>query len=235
MKNLRAISFLILLAAGGALRADLDSPYISAPVGAASRASFKVVFNVRNTGTTTTAGVAATLAYSLEAGSVTASAVASPAAADLGPGESRDFTFTFSAVGCGTIIFSGSAMGSDLSLGMERSPVAWRQVVISCAPPITAIPGGEGSANIPNNMFKPYHDGPLKFRFTVPEAGTVTLKIYDRNGKNIYSREKDALAGEGSIEWDGRNSAGDVAATGIYMASFQGKGLRKTLKFAVIK
>jgi flagellar hook assembly protein FlgD len=84
-------------------------------------------------------------------------------------------------------------------------------------------------------MFKPYKDGPLQFRFNVPEDGTVSIKIYDRNGKLVMSRQVDAAAGAHVEFWDGRTSAGDVAATGIYAVQFQGKGLRKTLKIAIVK
>jgi len=69
------------------------------------------------------------------------------------------------------------------------------------------------SQNVPN-PFNPV----TTIRFTLPEAGHVTLVVYDINGRLVRALVGQAfLPGRHEVTWDGRDSNGRPVASGVYV------------------
>lgn len=73
-------------------------------------------------------------------------------------------------------------------------------------------------------------------RYELLSAGNLTINVYTVSGalvKSLYSGP--APAGKGTVEWDGRNSSGGKAASGIYYIRAQGPGLDTVEKAAIVR
>ncbi len=85
--------------------------------------------------------------------------------------------------------------------------------------------------NFPN----PFNPG-TKIVYTLPEAGEVTILIVDVNGRRVREiypgRQEKGLQG---AYWDGRDSAGRQAATGIYFARVQFNGQVKAQQMLLLR
>ena len=80
--------------------------------------------------------------------------------------------------------------------------------------------------------------GRAEIKYSVMSAGTLSIKIYTYSGtlvKTLYNGL--VTAGKGSIPggWDGTNSTGGKAGSGIYFMKIKGPGLDKIVKLAVIR
>ncbi len=72
--------------------------------------------------------------------------------------------------------------------------------------------------------------------FDLPEAGPVTLTVYDLLGQRVrVLAEGERSAGAQSVSWDGRDSAGQRVASGIYVCSLRAGGNVVTRKLLVIR
>ena len=67
--------------------------------------------------------------------------------------------------------------------------------------------------NVPN----PYNPS-TTLRFDLPARGAAELSIYDASGRLVRTLVHAALdAGPHSYVWDGRDAAGRVTASGVYL------------------
>lgn len=175
----------------------------------------------------------------------------SPASQNIQPSGTAFFTWTFSGSACGDVLFTATATGTDtgtsasVSSGFPSgflfsipctptptptvSPTPW---VVYGTP--TAVPQ-EASASIPGNIFHPMNGGQLQLRFDAPYEGVIQVDLYDRLGRHVKHFERNVMPGSYAELWDGRSDDGLLVASGIYVAHFRGKGLSRTVKFAVVK
>ena len=80
--------------------------------------------------------------------------------------------------------------------------------------------------------------GATTFAYTIPRAGYVSLRIYNRAGEHIRTlidEEHYPLGGVFEIDWNGLTEAGNTPAPGVYLYVLQwkpdeGGGLLKTKK-----
>jgi len=78
----------------------------------------------------------------------------------------------------------------------------------------TGIPAAFSLQQYPN----PFRAG-TQFVLALPEAGKITLKIYDLRGREVaVLTEESKAAGHYPFAWNGRNRANRVVASGIYFA-----------------
>jgi hypothetical protein len=120
-----------------------------------------------------------------------------------------------------------------VTLSPTASPVVTATPFILYA---TATAGpAQGDASIPGNLFHPSAGQPLQLRYYLPLDGGVSIDLYDRTGRLVHHVQRSVVAGTYTELWDGSSDNGQLVATGIYVAQFKGKGLFKTVKFAVIK
>ncbi|MBP7460340.1 MAG: hypothetical protein KBA26_03550 [Candidatus Delongbacteria bacterium] len=73
------------------------------------------------------------------------------------------------------------------------------------------------------------------FRFSLEQAGSVTIDIYDFFGGKVNSLQAGGVAGINEVTWNGRNGQGDVIADGGYMAFIKSAGKTEKVKVAVLK
>ena len=72
---------------------------------------------------------------------------------------------------------------------------------------------GFSADNYPN----PFNPSTV-IRFNIPEAGRVTLRIYDVLGREVRVLiDQEMAAGRHDIKWEGNNNAGSGVASGIYI------------------
>lgn len=89
----------------------------------------------------------------------------------------------------------------------------------------TFIPDG----NIPQN-YSLHQNYPNPFNpattihYDLPKTSNVVLKVYDLIGQEVKTLVNDIqTAGEKSVVWDGRNSAGQRVSSGVYIYSLQAR------------
>ncbi|GEM_PF-3201517 len=109
------------------------------------------------------------------------------------------------------------------------------RLVVAAEP--TAIPTVFAlSQNYPN----PFNPS-TRITYGLPEAATVTLKVFDVLGQEVSSLVAGPQeAGYYSLEWDGRNNSGTQLASGIYFYTFDavagsGQTFRSTKKMTLMK
>ena len=72
------------------------------------------------------------------------------------------------------------------------------------------------------------------FRFTLREAGTATLEIYDVAGRMVRGLVNEARdPGEHVVRWDGRADDGRPLAAGAYFVTLRANGVAQTRKLVV--
>jgi hypothetical protein len=73
-------------------------------------------------------------------------------------------------------------------------------------------------------------------RYRLPEAGSVTLRIYDAQGRLVRTlQEGQQSAGEHLIVWDGRHADGHRVSPGVYLCRFQAGALERMEKIYLMK
>ncbi|MCD4691414.1 MAG: T9SS type A sorting domain-containing protein [Calditrichales bacterium] len=87
----------------------------------------------------------------------------------------------------------------------------------------TFIPDG----NIPQN-YSLHQNYPNPFNpattinYDLPKTSNVVLRVYDLIGQEVKTLVNDIqTAGEKSVVWNGRNSAGQIVSSGVYIYSLQ--------------
>jgi len=128
--------------------------------------------------------------------------------------------------GVGTVyleIFARNHLGQVLSLGVSN--------------PLNLSAAG-ASVEAYNNIIGSGNEKAL-FRYSVSGSGTVSIKIYTQTGALVKTLTDPMACGNtactGSKDWDGTNSNGGKAASGIYFVKVTGPGLDKLVKVAVVR
>jgi hypothetical protein len=93
-----------------------------------------------------------------------------------------------------------------------------------------------GDATITNNVINPLRGETVKFTYTIPQDGRVTINVFDLKGDivDVLYRGQRA-AGEYSTAWDGRNRGNRVVARGVYFIKIVGPGINEIRKVLVVK
>jgi hypothetical protein len=87
-----------------------------------------------------------------------------------------------------------------------------------------------------NNVFNPARGQKATVKYATAGAGRLTVKLYTVTGVLVATLfDGEVTSGKGSLDWDGRNLSGAVAASGIYVVRAEGPGLSKTQKIAIVK
>ncbi len=117
-------------------------------------------------------------------------------------------------------IFGRNHLGNLVSLGVSNA-VHLSASAAEATAYNNIITGGSGSAII---------------KYAVTSAGNLSVKVYTQAGalvRTVYSGP--VPAGKGTLEWDGTNSTGGKAASGIYFVKIKGPGLDKIVKIGVVR
>jgi hypothetical protein len=103
-----------------------------------------------------------------------------------------------------------------------------------------APPAGETGASPDRLSLDGAYPNPFNpsttIRFTLPGPGVVSLRIYDVRGRLVRSLvDGPQPAGERSAVWDGIDSVGSPAASGVYFVRLQADGQAQTKKILLLK
>jgi hypothetical protein len=88
-----------------------------------------------------------------------------------------------------------------------------------------------------NNYPNPFNPT-TAIKFSIADAGRVTLKIYNAAGQLVRTLVDEEMAPrpEGfSVNWDGTNNAGGPAASGVYFYQLTSKNFSQTKKMVLLK
>lgn len=252
----------VLLSATAIARAGLvvSNTYV-APATSATGSDITVVVQVSNSSGAAAVSAVSTTVQSVGNGaSATLMATPNPAVQTIAASSSASYTWVFQSAGCGQVNFSANATGYDSGAStVISSPLAsGGPAIVNCTPTVTPTitvtssptpvvtatptpwivyvnPPTTGDASIPGNLFHPNEGQPLQLKFDAPAEGDINIDLFNRLGQRVRSITRSVQPGSYTELWDGRSDQGLLVASGIYVAQFRGKGLYKTVKFAVIK
>ncbi|KAF0126539.1 MAG: hypothetical protein FD189_966 [Elusimicrobia bacterium] len=117
-------------------------------------------------------------------------------------------------------VFGRNHMGRVMSMGVSNP---------------LALSANKSSLTTYENIISPSNSTAI-IRYELLSAGTLRINAYTVSGalvKTIYSGP--VPAGKGTVEWDGRNSSGGKAASGIYYIKAEGPGLDAVEKVAIVR
>jgi cytoskeletal protein CcmA (bactofilin family) len=73
-------------------------------------------------------------------------------------------------------------------------------------------------------------------KFALPEAGEVSLRIYNMNGQLVRALYSGAMpSGRFSVEWDGKNESGERVASGVYVYEMRAGGFVGQRKLVLMR
>ncbi|MCC7261354.1 MAG: right-handed parallel beta-helix repeat-containing protein [Candidatus Latescibacteria bacterium] len=118
-----------------------------------------------------------------------------------------------------------------------KGQVNW-QPFLEAEPSPTAV---DGEAALPETLVlfpafpNPFNAG-TSFRFALPAPGRVTLSVYDALGRPLRLLVDTPLAaGIYTYPWDGRDEAGRLAASGVYLCRLQAGALAQVERVALLR
>jgi hypothetical protein len=90
----------------------------------------------------------------------------------------------------------------------------------------TALSGGVANILTYPSPFNPNNNQKIKIRYLLAQSGQVSINLYNKAGKIVRKliNSADRSAGSNEEEWDGRNYAGEILATGPYICEIITKG-----------
>ncbi len=140
-----------------------------------------------------------------------------------------------------TITFNGGTANLIVNLPAYGTAVYVIDVVqrTLVLPPLTGV--GEGGSDVPQeialdqNYPNPFNPS-TAIRFQIPQAGPVTLKVYDIIGREIETLVSQQMSpGAFTANWDGRNSSGMQVGSGVYFYRLQTDGHTVTKRMVLLR
>lgn len=125
--------------------------------------------------------------------------------------------------GVGTVyleIFGRNHLGHIVSLGVSNA---------------INLASNRSALTAYNNILTGSGDAAI-IKYEVQSAGNLSVKVYTQSGalvKTVFNGP--VQAGKGTVDWDGTNSNGGKAASGIYFVKSKGPGLDKVVKVAIVR
>jgi len=145
----------------------------------------------------------------------------------------------------GSSPFSGDGTVAVVTLQKKHTPlpVASTRVELTSAllnETEPAIEGHHYEAEIVRFALGPVSPNPFRdaavISYSAPQAASVSIDIYDVNGRlvqTVYSGQ--AEAGAHQVTWDGRDSAGDKVARGVYFCRMSAGEFSATEKMVMLQ
>ena len=129
----------------------------------------------------------------------------------------------------------GIESGSLFSVSGTLTPVSAEAATYGANSINVDVAGLPKTWSLSQNYPNPFN-ATTQISFALPQAGNVSLKIYNVVGQLVKSFNQEMQAGNHTITWDGINSKGDVAASGVYFYKLDvDKQFSKTLKMTLLK
>jgi hypothetical protein len=102
------------------------------------------------------------------------------------------------------------------------------------------VSGVEGPSGLPAPRLtavpNPFNPG-TELRFTLPQAGPVSVRVFDLKGRRVrvLAQDRPLPAGEQSLIWNGADDTGRVVASGVYLVRLEAPGARATRRVVLAK
>ena len=125
--------------------------------------------------------------------------------------------------GVGTVyleIFGRNHLGHIVSLGVSNA---------------VNLAANRSGLTAYNNILTGSGDAAI-IKYEVQSAGNLSIRVFTQSGalvKTVFNGP--VQAGKGTVDWDGTNSNGGKAASGIYFVKSKGPGLDKVVKVAIVR
>ncbi len=102
-------------------------------------------------------------------------------------------------------------------------------------PTVTGITTARAPARLHQNYPNPFNPT-TTIDFTVPSAGPVKLSIFDVRGKLVrVLADGYSVAGDRSLQWNGKDDRGVAVASGTYFYQLEANGVRSSRKMVLLK
>jgi len=88
---------------------------------------------------------------------------------------------------------------------------------------------------INHNRFNPMLAQRVEIQYLTAQHGKVTIRVFNPSGTLVREILDDQEPGAVIPAWDGRNTQGEVVASGVYFIIVSGHKLHKRFRVAVIK
>jgi WD40 repeat protein len=96
----------------------------------------------------------------------------------------------------------------------------------------TILPEGYTLEQNYPNPFNPE----TEIRFALPEAGQVTVKIFNATGQEVRTLVNGQYeAGVHSVSWNGRDNNGHAVASGVYLYQLQAGSFKQVRKMSLLR
>ncbi len=155
----------------------------------------------------------------------------------LGPGDRISIDFTIRATRVAAFQASSDGWFALLSTGEEFPVHGWDV----SAPVIRFVQNTDSSPLAAGNRLAPAYPNPFNpsttLRFESEAQGTLRLVVVDAAGRALRELAAGTFpAGHHSVEWDGRDDAGERLPSGLYLARLIGdQGLVGSQKLMLLK
>lgn len=95
--------------------------------------------------------------------------------------------------------------------------------------------GGPVSVDLADNLFDPSRGESMSVDYSVI-PGHVLVKVYSVRGLPVKTLvDEDQAAGTYTVSWNGRDDAGEIVASGVYLIRIEAYELKSLLKAVVVK
>ncbi len=75
-----------------------------------------------------------------------------------------------------------------------------------------------------------------RIRFDLAKEGPLNLAIYNAKGGLVKTlHDSPMLAGEHTVDWDGRNDSGEVVGSGLYLVILRAHGESQSRKVTLLR
>jgi flagellar hook assembly protein FlgD len=90
--------------------------------------------------------------------------------------------------------------------------------------------------SILNNVIDPTRGERTRLNYIIDEAGPVTITVFTLDGDVVQTLQRGRQnPGDYTVNWDGRNRAGNSVARGIYFIRIVAPGIDEIRKVMVVK
>lgn len=98
--------------------------------------------------------------------------------------------------------------------------------------PAAGLPAATRLANVQPNPFNPA----TTVRFELARAARAQVRVYDLSGRVVRTLvDEQRPAGTQAVVWDGRDDAGQAAASGVYLVRMVADGVEQSVKASLVK
>jgi len=111
----------------------------------------------------------------------------------------------------------------------------WGDIIAITSGPPTAVIASPSAPSVLNTSPNPF-SGQASIRYTLHEAGDVTLKIFDVRGRCVRTLHEGRVPSrDGEIQWDGRDDHGKEVPSGVYFVRLRSGKVTATQKMLMLR